>query len=137
MYEVRVQAGFSAAHQIRLYDGRLEPLHGHDWEVEAVFRGPELDRIGVLIDFVPARETLLAIAATLHHTHLNEAPLLAGANPTAEHVARCIFAELRTRLGPAAPLAAVHVTEAPGCIAGYSDNDAASGPFPNATGPPE
>ena len=119
MYEVRVQAGFSAAHQVRMYDGRLEPLHGHDWEVEAVFRGPELDGIGVLVDFVVVEGTLRAVVAGLHHTCLNEAPMLGGLSPTAEHVARRIFEELAARLGPGAPLIGVYVREAPGCTAGY------------------
>lgn len=120
MYEIRVQAGFSASHQVRMYDGKLEPLHGHDWGVEAVFRGPELDRIGVLLDFVAVEAALKEVLAGLHHAHLNEAPMLAGLNPTAEHVARRIFEELRSRLGPDAPLAGVHVREAPGCTAGYT-----------------
>lgn len=119
MYEVRVQAGFSAAHQVRMYDGRLEPLHGHDWEVEAVFRGPGLDRIGVLVDFVAVQEALREVVAGLDHTNLNEAPLLAGLNPTAEHVARRVFEELQGRLGAETPLVGVWVCEAPGCRAGY------------------
>lgn len=119
MYEVRVRAGFSAAHQLRLYDGSLEPIHGHDWKVEAVFRGPELDGIGVLTDFVPVQKALAEVLGGLHHQNLNDAPLLGGKNPTAEHVARVVFEQLRERL-PAAPLLAVYVEEAPGCIAGFA-----------------
>ncbi len=119
MYEIRVQARFSAAHQVRLHDGRLEPLHGHDWEVEAVFRGPQLDRIGVLVDFVAAEGALGAVAASLHQTCLNEVALLAGLNPTAENVARRVFEELAGRLGPEAPLFGVYVREAPSCTAAY------------------
>lgn len=122
MYEVRVQAGFSAAHQVRMYDGELEPLHGHDWEVEAIFRGPELDRIGVLIDFVAVEAALGAVVGELHHTCLNEAPLLAGLNPTAEHVARRIFDALGSRLPAGSPLAGIRVREAPGCWASYLDD---------------
>lgn len=120
MYEVRVQAWFSAAHQVRLYDGQLEPLHGHDWQVEAVFRGPALDRIGVLVDFVAVQNALREVVAGLNHTNLNEAPLLAGLNPTAEHVARRVFEQLQDRLGREAPLTGVWVREAPGCIAAYT-----------------
>jgi len=119
MYEVRVQAAFSAAHQIQLHDGQLEPLHGHDWEVEAVFRGPALDRIGVLVDFVAAEAALREVVAGLHHTCLNRAALLSGLNPTAEHVAQRVFDQLAIRLGPNAPLYAVYVREAPGCTAAY------------------
>ena len=119
MYEVRVQARFSAAHQVRMYDGELEPIHGHDWQVEAVFRGPNLDRIGVLVDFVQAESALRGIVSAFHHTRLNEAALLADMNPTAEHVARVIFEQLQHRLGPAWPLYGVNVQEAPGCVASY------------------
>ncbi len=124
MYECRVSAGFSAAHQVRMYDDALEPIHGHDWKVEAVFRGPELDTIGVLVDFVAAERALREAVAPLHHTRLNDAPLLRGLNPTAENVARIIFDELHARLGPDVPLAAVYVDEAPGCIAAYLRDDA-------------
>lgn len=119
MYEIRVQARFSAAHQVRLHDGQLEPLHGHDWKVEAVFRGPQLDRIGVLVDFVAAETALREVVSGLHHSNLNEAPLLSGLNPTAEHVARQVFHQLTILLGPDTPLFAVRVREAPGCTAAY------------------
>ena len=122
MYECRIQAGFSASHQVRMYDDQLEPLHGHDWKVEAVYRGPELDRIGVLIDFVAVQRELAAIVDRLHHTHLNDNPFLGGDNPTAEHVARRIFDALTAAI-PGTPLAGVYVTEAPGCIAGYCPAD--------------
>ena len=115
MYECRVEAGFSAVHQVRMYDGALEPVNGHDWRVEAVFRGAALDRIGVLIDFVAAERALKEIVAQLHHTHLNQVAALGGVNPTAEHVARFIFDQLRAKLGVEAPLTGVYVHEAPGC----------------------
>lgn len=118
MFEVRIEARFSAAHQVRMYDGELEPIHGHDWRVEAVYRGGRLDEIGVLIDFVAVQASLDAIANQLHHTHLNEATLLEGDNPTAENVALRIFEQLH-KMMPEAPLAGVYVNEAPGCVAGY------------------
>jgi 6-pyruvoyltetrahydropterin/6-carboxytetrahydropterin synthase len=120
MYEVRVQAGFIATHQVRLYDGELEPLHEHDWQVEAVLRGPDLDRIGVLVDFVAVQNALREVVAGLEHVNLNKAPLLAGLNPTAEHLARRIFERLQARLGADAPLIGVTVREAPGCFATYA-----------------
>lgn len=119
MYEVRVQARFNALHQLRLYDGGVEPLHGHDWKVEAVFRGRQLDEIQVLIDFVSAGAKLREVVKTFDHTNLNEIAAREGTNPSAEWVARYIFDHLRERLGAGCPLTAVYVEEAPGCIAGY------------------
>ncbi|QYU66529.1 6-carboxytetrahydropterin synthase [Leptolyngbya sp. 15MV] len=50
MYEIDVQAEFSAAHAIRIA-GIVEPLHGHNWHVTATVVGPELDADGLLCDF--------------------------------------------------------------------------------------
>lgn len=122
-YEVRVAAHFSAVHQLRLGNGGLEPLHGHDWRVEAVFRGPRLDGQDMLIDFEVAARGLEEVLADLNHTNLNTVSALADRNPSAEAVARMIFNALRGRLGPQAPLAAVEVEEAPGCVAAYSRSD--------------
>ena len=120
MYEVRVQAHFRAEHQLTTRDGQREPTHTHDWIVEAVFRGPGLDEMGVLIDFTAAEKALRSVVDPLDQTNLNEVPFSASANPSAERLARHLFDVLRAQLGPTAPLAAVYVHEAPGCTAGYS-----------------
>jgi len=128
MYEVRVQARFQAEHSLTDRDGLQEPAHTHDWIIEAIFRGPSLDEMGVLIDFMVAEKALRGVVDPLDHTNLNEASISAGANPSAERLARYLFDELRARLGPTAPLAAVYVHEAPGCTAGFSRIDVFSGP---------
>ncbi len=119
MYEVSVEAVFSAAHQLRLYDGSLEPLHGHDWRVTVTFAGAELDDVGLLVDFVAAEARLNDVLKRFHHTDLGEVPVMRGLNPTAEHVARVIYDCMAQddRLEPA--LDRVRVTEAPGCTATY------------------
>ena len=33
-FEITTTRTFAAAHQLRLYDGSLEPLHGHNWRVQ-------------------------------------------------------------------------------------------------------
>lgn len=118
-YEVRVRGRFSAVHQLRLADGSLEPLHGHDWNVEAVFRGPRLDAIDVLVDFEPVQAALDDVLTELHHGNLNTVPGLAHGNPSAERMARLIHDRLKERLGHHCPLVAVYIEEAPGCVAGY------------------
>lgn len=118
-YEVVIGGTFSAAHQLRLPDGTLEPLHGHNWAVRAAFAGPALDAMGVLADFTVLRPRLQAVLATLHDRFLNELPAFATCNPSAEHVARYIGERLADAGGPAAPLACVEVEEEPGCFARY------------------
>jgi len=119
MYEVRIQAHFQAEHSLIDRDGRQEPPHTHDWQVEAVFRGPELDEQDLLIDFIVVQKGLERVIAPLSGTNLNDAPFAADANPSAERIARYLFDELGEQLDPSAPLAAVYVREAPGCIAGF------------------
>lgn len=121
MYEVRIQADFCAAHQVPLANGALEPLHGHDWQAEAVFRGRQLDAGGILIDFTAAEQALHQVLAPLQHAVLNGSPFMAGLNPTAELVAKRIFEHLADAMGHPAALAAIYVREAPGCVAGYTE----------------
>ncbi len=117
MYTVSVEAQFSAVHQLRLSDGTLEPVHGHDWTVRAYYRGLELNDAGLLVDFEDARSALGAVLAGLHHTDLNRNEVLGGQNPTAEVVSRHIFEELRSAGGSL--VCRVDVTEAPGCTASF------------------
>lgn len=118
MFEVSVSGGFSAAHQLRLADGSLEPLHDHDWHVTATYAGPQLDPAGLLVDFEQVRRELERVLADLDQTNLNVHPALAAVNPSAEQVAVCIARKLmEARSG--ALLHSVAVEEAPGCVARY------------------
>lgn len=119
MYEVSVEAVFSASHRLRLANGELEPPHGHDWRVTATFAGNELDGIGVLVDFIAAEARLREVTAGLHHTDLNNCPAMRGLNPSAEHVARVIFEAMSADESLRETLHRVRVTEAPGCTATY------------------
>lgn len=128
MYEIDVQAEFSAAHAIRIA-GIVEPLHGHNWHVTATVVGPELDADGLLCDFHTIEQSLRQITARFHNRNLNDCPPFRpadrdpGINPTAELVARQIARELSAAidlsLAPHARLVRVRVTEAPGCAATY------------------
>ena len=102
MYTLRVEGAFEAAHRVVDYPGKCDRLHGHNWVVEAVFRGQNLDALGILIDF--------------DHAYLNELPpFCMGVNPTAENLARIIFERLAAReeIGDAAMLSALTVWESP------------------------
>jgi 6-pyruvoyltetrahydropterin/6-carboxytetrahydropterin synthase len=78
---------FSAAHQLRLYDGSLEPLHGHNWRVRITVFTPELDPIGVVMDFHELERLVDVIIGPWHNHHLNQMPAFASLNPSAENVA--------------------------------------------------
>lgn len=121
LYEVSCETGFSATHRLVQGGRPLEPLHGHDWRVEAVAAGQELDAAGLLIDFVTLKRVLDETATALHHSDLNARQEFAGASPSAEIVARHFFDEIVRRLGASGrALVRVRVQEAPGCSATYA-----------------
>ena len=86
-FEITTTRSFSAAHQLRLYDGSLEPLHGHNWKVRVIVGAPSLDSIGVVMDFHELERLVDAILAPLHNTLLNDTAAFASLNPSAENVA--------------------------------------------------
>jgi len=87
-FEISTTRVFSAAHALRLYDGSLEPVHGHNWRVKVTVSAAKLDPIGVVMDFHELERLIDAIVMPLHNRHLNELPPFDEAiNPSAENVA--------------------------------------------------
>ena len=95
MYTLKVEGAFEAAHHVNGYPGKCARLHGHNWVVEAVVKGKELDELGMLVDFKIIKQTLKDTLERFDHRYLNELePFKSGVNPTAENLARIIFEEL-------------------------------------------
>ncbi len=94
MYEVKVETKFSAAHQLRGYDGKYENLHGHNWGATVIVEAESLDSIGVGIDFVVLKQKVEAILAKLDYKNINEIPPFDTQNPSAENIARWVFEQL-------------------------------------------
>src|SRR5262245_5215324 len=87
-FEITATREFAAAQQLRLHDGSLEPLHGHNWKVRVTVGADRLDAIGVVMDFHELERLLDEIVCPLHNTHLNEVePFRSTLNPSTEHVA--------------------------------------------------
>lgn len=98
VYKISTTRTFAAAHQLRLYDGSLEPLHGHNWRVKVTVAAPRLDSIGVVMDFHELERLIDEIIAPLHNRHLNEvAPFDRELNPSAENVALHVGRSLRLK----------------------------------------
>ncbi|HSV15694.1 MAG TPA: 6-carboxytetrahydropterin synthase [Tepidisphaeraceae bacterium] len=110
-FEIRTVRSFSAAHQLRLYDGSIEPLHGHNWRVQVTVSAPQLDAIGVVMDFHELERLIDQIITPMHNRHLNDLPAFAQVNPSAENVALHIGTTLR--LPANARLQRVQVWETP------------------------
>ena len=95
MYEIKVKANFSSAHNLRNYRGKCEHLHGHNWVVEAVFGYKKLDKDGMAIDFKDAKAILKNTIEELDHSYLNELKDFKVTNPTSENIARLIYDKIK------------------------------------------
>ena len=94
MFELTVKEEFEAAHQINGYNGKCQRLHGHNWTVEAVVEGRELDELGMLVDFKILKTELKRVLDELDHRYLNDLPMFEIKNPTAENLAKYTFDRL-------------------------------------------
>ena len=94
-FQIMVVRDFSASHQLRLNDGSLEPLHGHNWRVRVTVGADKLDAIGTVMDFHELEQIVDEIISPFHNTHLNDHTAFASANPSAENVALRVAHEIK------------------------------------------
>lgn len=119
-YELAVSCRFNGAHFLRRYEGKCKRLHGHSYEVTALFTGEALDERGMLVDFGEAKAWLNEAVERFDHTLLNDLPEFQSQNPTAENLARVIFEALaRIMDSSTVTLASLSVAENPGSFATY------------------
>lgn len=94
MYELKVITHFSAAHQLRDFQGACEDLHGHNWKIEVYVTSDGLDEAGVVIDFKILKKHVEGILETLDHKFLNELEPFKTRNPSSENIARYVAEQL-------------------------------------------
>jgi len=86
-FEITTTREFSAAHQLRLLDGVMEPLHGHNWRVKVTVSAAKLDGMGVVMDFHELERLVQEVIGAMHNRNLNELGPFKSMNPSAENVA--------------------------------------------------
>jgi 6-pyruvoyltetrahydropterin/6-carboxytetrahydropterin synthase len=85
-------------------------VHGHNYRVQVSIEGPQLDGIGLLMDFTHVKHALRGIIAEIDHQFLNELKPFETVNPSAENMAKYFYEEMTARL-PELPVGA-KLTEA-------------------------
>jgi 6-pyruvoyltetrahydropterin/6-carboxytetrahydropterin synthase len=122
-YEITVEASFSASHQLRDYKGKIEPLHGHNFRVQASVAAGELDELGLVVDFLELETWLKEILEPYDHRHLNDLPPFDEVNPSTEHMARLFYHRLQEKLSSRGlRVRHVRVWEAPTFSASYGSS---------------
>ena len=120
MFEAAYETTFCSTHRLTRDGVPIEPLHGHDWRVEVVAAGEDLDPVGVVVDFERLKHVVGAVAARFHYADMNQHADLCDRSVSAEVVARYFFEQVRLGLGAEGRLLRrVRVWEAPGCSATY------------------
>ena len=119
MYELKVTGRFAAAHSLRNFKGRCEALHGHNWRVEVVVRGSELDQADLLMDFAELKKLMREALEELDHRHLNEVPPFDKVNPSSEMIARHLCQRIAAGLPAQVAIARVSAWESDDSRATY------------------
>ena len=119
MYELAVTGHFAAAHSLRNFKGRCEALHGHNWKVEIVVRGSELDAADLLMDFGELKLLMNEALDRLDHRHLNEVAPFDRQNPSSELIARHLYEYVGAKLPPQVKMERVSAWESENSRATY------------------
>ena len=98
MYELKIETSFSAAHNLRGYQGACESLHGHNWRIEVFIKSSELNDIGLVIDFKELKSLTKEVIDRLDHKYINKIDHFKKVNPSSENIAKYIYNELEERL---------------------------------------
>jgi len=103
MFQVSVEETFSAGHALRGYKGKCENPHGHNYRVRIEVQGPQLDGIGLLVDFLQLKAALRGVIQALDHQFLNDLEPFRAVNPSAENLAKYFYDQSTRALGPLPP----------------------------------
>ncbi|MCX5696975.1 MAG: 6-carboxytetrahydropterin synthase QueD [Candidatus Omnitrophica bacterium] len=95
MYSIKIEAYFSAAHNLRGYKGKCEALHGHNWKVEVAVARENPDKAGMVVDFRLLKNELHKILEKLDHKYLNNITYFKKINPTSENLAKYVYDRIK------------------------------------------
>jgi 6-pyruvoyltetrahydropterin/6-carboxytetrahydropterin synthase len=134
MYRVTREIHFCYGHRLLNYDGKCRHLHGHNGRVVITLAAPNLDALGMVVDFSRIKRVVNAwIDETLDHKMLlhkddpvlpllrqqGEPVYVMTVNPTAENIARLIY-DFTAAEG--FPVVEVQLWETEHCCATYTGN---------------
>lgn len=132
MFRVTREIHFCYGHRLLNYDGKCRHLHGHNGRAVITLQTPELDALGMVVDFSRIKRIVSAwINDTLDHKMIlhkddpalpylrqqGEPVFVLDVNPTAENIARTIF---EYTLAQGFPVVKVCLWETADSFASYS-----------------
>ena len=122
MFDVEIRRTFSAAHQLKGYDGDCRNLHGHNYSVVVNVAAEKLNDIGIALDFKLLKAALDELLSKFDHHNLSELPEFRAVNPTSEVLARHIYRALGEKLnGDGIKVTWVRIGESENSAVTYSE----------------
>jgi 6-pyruvoyltetrahydropterin/6-carboxytetrahydropterin synthase len=106
MFTVTKEIHFCYGHRLLNYEGKCRNLHGHNGKAVITLQTPQLDRLGMVVDFTEIKRVIgtwiddaLDHRMILHRDdpalpelrRLGEPVVVLDVNPTAENIARLIY----------------------------------------------
>jgi 6-pyruvoyltetrahydropterin/6-carboxytetrahydropterin synthase len=131
MFRVTREFEFCFGHRLQDYDGKCRNIHGHNGKACITLESDNLDRLGMVVDFVEMKRVIGAwIDATFDHTLLlhkddplvkalqaaGEKVLALNVSPTTENLAKIIFEYAQSK---GLPVVEVTLWETPYSFATY------------------
>jgi 6-pyruvoyltetrahydropterin/6-carboxytetrahydropterin synthase len=98
MFEITAEYTFAAGHALRGYKGKCENVHGHNYRVQVIVSGEQLNSAGLLMDFVDLRKAIKGLVERLDHRFLNDLAPFDRVNPSAENLAKHFCDELEAQV---------------------------------------
>jgi 6-pyruvoyltetrahydropterin/6-carboxytetrahydropterin synthase len=98
MYSLSIEKTISAAHSLRNYQGPCARLHGHNWKINVHVYAKQLNEIGIAIDFEELEKLTWEVIGPFDHQNLNDLAPFDKINPTAEHIVKYIYEQLKPKL---------------------------------------
>lgn len=132
MFRVTREIDFCYGHRLLNYDGKCRHLHGHNGKAIITVESPELDKLGMVLDFSDIKQVVANwIDDNLDHRmilckddpvvpilqEMGEPLFLMDDNPTAENIAKVIFEKTHES---GFPIIEARLWETPKCFATYS-----------------
>jgi 6-pyruvoyltetrahydropterin/6-carboxytetrahydropterin synthase len=132
MFRVTREITFCYGHRLLNYEGKCRHLHGHNGRVVLTLEAPQLDALGMVVDFSRIKRVVSTwIDQALDHRMLlhrddpalpwlrqqGEPVFVMDVNPTAENIAKLIY-DFATAQG--FPVVEVSLWETESCYATYA-----------------
>lgn len=121
MYKLSIDTMISASHFLRDYSGPCQRMHGHNWKIQVIVTGDQLDKAGMIIDFKKLSDITWQVVGQFDHQTFNDVPPFDQINPTAENMAKYFYHEIGRILPQGIFMSAIRLWETDKYMLEYSE----------------